>query len=90
MADFLRDDGLRLLTVVGRGGIGKTATVVRLLRGIERGQLPDDLAPFPVAGIVYLSQAGSRRVTFPNLFADLCRLLPTEASRPVGRAVSRP
>ena len=80
VADFLRDDGLRLLTVVGRGGIGKTAMVVRLLRALERGQLPDDLGPFPVAGIVYLSQAGSRRVDFPNLFADLCRLLPADAA----------
>ena len=80
VADFLRDDACRVLTVVGRGGIGKTAMVVRLLRSLERGQLPDDLGPFPVAGIVYLSQAGSRRVDFPNLFADLCRLLPADAA----------
>ena len=80
VADFLRDDACRVLTVVGRGGIGKTAMVVRLLRALERGQLPDDLGPFPVAGIVYLSQAGSRRVDFPNLFADLCRLLPADAA----------
>jgi hypothetical protein len=83
IAGFLRDEGLRVLTVVGRAGIGKTAMVVRLLRALERGQLPDDLGPFPVAGIVYLSQAGSRRVSFPNLFADLCRLLPAAEAGPL-------
>ena len=31
-------------------------------------------------GIIYLSPAGEHPLNFPNLFTDLCRLLPTETS----------
>ena len=79
IGNFLREDGRRLLTVVGRGGIGKTAMVCRLLKALEGGQLPDDYGPLEVDGIVYLSPVGIHKVTYPNLFADLTRLLP-EAS----------
>ena len=77
---FLKDDALRLMTVVGRGGIGKTALVCRLLRALENGCLPDDGGELTVDGIVYLSAIGSHRVNFPNLYPDLCRLLPNELS----------
>jgi TIR domain len=80
IGDFLRDDGLRLLTVVGRGGIGKTAMVCRLLKALEGGQLPDDGGPLAVDGIVYLSPIGAHQVGFPSLFADLTRLLPDDAA----------
>jgi len=76
IGSFLRQDGRRLLTVVGRGGIGKTAMVCRLLKALEGGQLPDDYGPLEVDGIVYLSPVGAHKVTYPNLFADLTRLLP--------------
>ena len=78
VGDFLKADAQRLITVVGRGGVGKTAMVCRLLKALERGQLPDDGGALPVNGIVYLSATGSRRVTMPNLFADLCELLPDD------------
>lgn len=73
---FLADGAQRMMTVVGRGGIGKTAMVCRLLKHLEAGRLPDDAGPLPVDGIVYLSASGTRRVNLPNLYADLCRLLP--------------
>jgi len=78
--DFLRMDGLRLLTVVGRGGLGKTALVVRVLQAVEGGQLLDDRGPFVVDAIVYLSPVGSHKVSFTNLAADLSRLLPEEVA----------
>jgi len=77
---FLKDDALRLITVVGRGGIGKTALVCRLLRALENECLPDDGGKLTVDGIVYLSAIGSHRVNFPNFYTDLCRLLPDEFS----------
>lgn len=80
VGDFLNDESLRMMTVVGRGGVGKTAMVCRLLKSLETGQLPDDLGPMSVDGIVYLSGAGSRRVNFLHIFADLCKLLPDEAA----------
>lgn len=77
---FLQDEALRLLNIVGRGGVGKTAMVCRLLKMLESGQLPDDLGALDVDGIVYLSATGSRRVNFPNLFADLSKLLTSETA----------
>jgi tetratricopeptide (TPR) repeat protein len=79
IGDFLDDDALRLMTVVGRGGVGKSAMVCRLLRSIERGELPDDLGSLTVDGIVYLSDARQfHRVTVPDLYAGLTKLLPEE------------
>lgn len=89
IGDFLRDDALRLMSVVGRGGIGKSAIVCRLLRALEGGQLPDDGGPLPVDAIVYLSDARSfHRVSVPDLFAGLCSLLP-EPTRQALEAVYR-
>jgi hypothetical protein len=81
IGDFLKDESKRLLTVVGRAGIGKTAMVCRVLKSLEGAQLPDDDGPLSVDGIVYLSATGSRRVTVPNLYADLLKLLPDDTAR---------
>ncbi|MGH3915995.1 MAG: hypothetical protein ACRDTC_21690 [Pseudonocardiaceae bacterium] len=80
VADYLRTPGLRMTTVVGRGGVGKTALVCRLLKALETGRLPDDLGELDVDGIVYLSPVGAHPVNFPNLYAGLCRLLPDEVA----------
>jgi tetratricopeptide (TPR) repeat protein len=81
IADFLRKDAQRLMTIVGRAGIGKTATICRLLKDLERGVLPDGLGEMKVDGIVYLSEAGSHKVNFANIFYDLCKLLSAEESQ---------
>ena len=88
--EFLKDDGKRLLTIVGRGGVGKTAMVCRLLKHLESGQLPDDSGPLEVSGIVYLSAIGARRITTPNLFADLCKLLAHEQAEELERLYKNP
>jgi hypothetical protein len=81
IGEFLRDEGLRLLTVAGRGGVGKTAIVCRVLKALETGKLPDDGGELPVDAIVYLSPAGVHPISFPNLFADLTRVLPDPEAR---------
>lgn len=78
---FLRNENMRLMTVVGRGGVGKTAMVCRLLRSLEGGKLPDDGGELTVGGIVYLSARSGHPVNFPNLFFDLCKLLPEETAK---------
>ncbi len=83
IGDFLKDDALRLLTIVGRGGVGKTALTCRLLRSLEQGALPDGGGPLKGIGIVYLS--GARRITFPHLFEDLARLLAPAVARELDR-----
>jgi tetratricopeptide (TPR) repeat protein len=75
VGEFLKQDALRMLIVVGRGGIGKTAMVCRMLKSLESGQLPDAGGSLPVNGIIYLSAAGSRRLLVAHVFADLCLLL---------------
>ena len=81
VGDFLRNDGQRVMTVVGRGGTGKTAMACRLLKSLEHGRLPEDLGDLRVDGIVYLSASGSRRVTAQNLYSDLSKLLPEEVAQ---------
>jgi len=90
IGEFLRAADERILTVVGRGGVGKTAMVCRLLKAVEGGRLPDDLGELDVDGIVYLSPSGAHPVSFPNLFDDLCRLLPDEAAVRLRQAYREP
>jgi len=90
IGEFLRAADERIVTVVGRGGVGKTAMVCRLLKALEGGQLPDDLGALDVDGIVYLSPSGAHPVNFPNLFDDLCRLLPDEAAGRLRQAYREP
>ena len=81
------------MTVVGRGGIGKTAMVCRLLKGLEAGRIPDvegDFTAITVGGIVYLSRNGAHQVEYPTLVADLLRLLPAEAAQRLQRLLPGP
>jgi len=90
VADFLRHESQRLMTIVGRGGVGKTAMVCRLLKGLESSKLPDDLPPMPIDGIVYLSETGSRRANVANLFSDLGKLLPKEKAEELDGVYKNP
>ncbi len=91
---FLKNEAQRVLTVVGRGGAGKTAMVCRLLKFVENGGLPDDFerkhGRVDMDGIVYLSEAGSRKVNFANLFEDLCKLLPAASAEKLSALYREP
>lgn len=83
LARYVNDPAIRVVTVTGRGGIGKTAVVCRLLKGFESGRLPDvdgESAEVTVGGIVYLSPNGTHTVEYPTLVADMLRLLPGDRS----------
>jgi tetratricopeptide (TPR) repeat protein len=64
--------------------------VCRLLKALEGGELPDDLGELNVDGIVYLSPSGAHPVSFPNLFDDLCRLLPADEAEGLRQAYLDP
>jgi tetratricopeptide (TPR) repeat protein len=84
LARHVTDPGIRLVTVVGRGGVGKTAMVCRLLKMFEAGQAPDTggrTSPLRVGGIVYLSRNGAHHVDYSTLVGDLARLLPDDAGQ---------
>lgn len=91
IGEFLKDQSLRLMTIVGRGGIGKSAMVCRLLRSLEGGQLPDDGGPLAVDGIVYLSAARSlHRTNLPDMYAGLTKLLPDEIVKQLDSVAKNP
>lgn len=77
---LLRNDGVRLITVVGRGGAGKTALVLRLLELLESGQDGDGVPFADIVGIVYLSALGTQHLLADKLFLDIARLLPDEVA----------
>lgn len=78
IADFLNNDHQRILTIIGRGGGGKTALSCYLLKNLEFGRLPDGLGEYKAGGIVYLSEIGSHKVSFANIYSGLLQLLPAE------------
>jgi len=80
IGDFIKNASMRMMIVTGRGGVGKTAMVCRVLKSIESGYLPDHLGPLPVDGIVYLSQIGSHQISMSNFYGDLCRLVPLSSA----------
>jgi len=87
------DAGIRMVTVVGRGGIGKTAMVSRFLKGLEAGKVPDltgDLSRLRASGIVYLSPNGLHQVRYATLVADLLRLLLPDQARPLEQMAQDP
>ncbi len=93
LAGYVTDPGIRLVTVAGRGGIGKTAMVCRLLKDLEAGRIPDvkgNFTAITVGGIVYLSQNGAHQVEYPTLVADLLRLLPADAAERLQRLYQDP
>jgi tetratricopeptide (TPR) repeat protein len=93
LARYVTDPGIRLVTVVGRGGIGKTAMVCRLLKGVEAGHVPDvtgDHAEITVGGIIYLGRNGMHNVQYPTLVEDLLRLLPADAAQRLHRMYQDP
>jgi tetratricopeptide (TPR) repeat protein len=93
LARYVTDPGIRIVTVTGRGGIGKTAMVCRLLKGLEAGRVPDvegESAAITVGGIVYLSRNGLHQVEYPTLVADLLRLLPPEEALRLQRVYQDP
>ena len=58
--------------------------VCRLLRSLQGGKLPDDGGALAVDGIVYLSNTRAfHRVTVPDLYGGLTKLLPEETVKHV-------
>ena len=72
--NFLKNDSQSVMTIVGRGGTGKTVVICRLLKAIENKKLLDGMSKMDVDAIVYLSMKGARHVSFENIYWDLCKI----------------
>jgi tetratricopeptide (TPR) repeat protein len=90
IGQFLQNDALYLVAIVGRSGIGKTALACRFLKSLERGQVSDNGGSLGVDGIVYLSAVGSRRISLINILSDLSALLPIEAAKDIQVSLKDP
>jgi tetratricopeptide (TPR) repeat protein len=78
----LADEHIRLVWVCGRGGIGKTSLVTKLLhelQGVNSPRLQDTL-PWEVEGIVYVTLRQPEFRTADKLIELLCRTLEPPAA----------
>ena len=71
---LLGDKSTRLVSVIGRAGIGKTALASRVLGELEQNRWPAASPAVPVDGIVYLSTR-TTDITLERLFAECADLL---------------
>jgi tetratricopeptide (TPR) repeat protein len=71
IGDFLCDPAACILTVHGRGGVGKTALVCRVLRELENDVLPDGGGTLKVAAVVYVNATRASSSLFPQLLSGL-------------------
>jgi len=81
LCDHLADASVRLVSVVGRGGMGKTALVSKVLADLERGvlPLPGEERELAIDGILYLS-ARSTGLGLERIYADVERMLGEPAA----------
>lgn len=71
---YLADAATRMVSVIGRGGLGKTALATSVLAELEHGRWPSGREGRPVDGIVYMSTKTSGGITFDGLY-DRCAVM---------------
>jgi tetratricopeptide (TPR) repeat protein len=75
LSRHLQDDGVRLVSVTGPEGIGKTRMVCELLE-----ELRSNHDATGVDAIVYLTAHGGKPVSAPGLLAELRRAVPADVT----------
>jgi hypothetical protein len=71
---LLAEPATRIVSVVGRPGIGKTALAAKVLAELEQGRWPHTEQGRPVDGIAYLN-ASRERLTLETLYHDCALML---------------
>jgi hypothetical protein len=79
--EYLADPSVRLVSVVGRGGMGKTALACRVLADLERGVLPipGEEKEFSIKSILYLG-ARSTGLGLERIYTDVGRMVGEPAA----------
>ncbi|MGI9182959.1 MAG: toll/interleukin-1 receptor domain-containing protein [Longimicrobiaceae bacterium] len=80
---MLAEEQAQLVSVLGRGGMGKTALACQVLRDLERGKWPHRAEGPRIDGIAYLSTR-THGITFDQLFVDCTKLLENERKLRLG------
>jgi len=81
---YLADPGVRVVTVVGREGMGKSAIVSVVMAGLEHDRWPDGATQIHVEGICYFS-ARDPAFSIDRLFAECAALLSPETAAQLQR-----
>ena len=79
IATALFDPKVRMVSVLGRGGMGKTALACYVLSGIEAGerQRPGGL---PLQGVAYVQHTPTQPITLDRVLLCVARVLPDDAA----------
>lgn len=83
MGSLLTDPATRLISVIGRGGMGKTALATKILRDIEQGNWPQTDESPDVDGIVYESTR-TNGIQLERIFLDCAQMLGAERADELG------
>lgn len=75
LSTYLANPSVHMVSILGRGGMGKTALATRVLADLECGQLHD----LAVNGIVYLA-AKSMPITLERLYTDVGRMFDKQTA----------
>jgi tetratricopeptide (TPR) repeat protein len=86
---LLADPATRVVTVIGRAGMGKTALASKILADLERNIWPHVEDERPVDGIVYLG-VGTAGISLERLFLDCARMLGGEQARELEKVWASP
>ena len=81
VGEYLASSSTRVVSVIGRAGIGKTALASKVLNDLEQGRWPHTEDKIPVEGIVYLSTRGGDEITLGQLFRSCGEMLGDEDNK---------
>jgi ADP-ribosyl-[dinitrogen reductase] hydrolase len=81
LRDYLADERVRLVSIVGRGGWGKTALACHVLADLQKNMLLDlsEGREHPINGILYLG-ARTTGLGLERIYADVGRMLGEPAA----------
>jgi hypothetical protein len=74
IGQLLAEPTTRLVSVIGHGGMGKTALASKVLRDLEKHRWPHTDEDIPLDGIVYLSTR-TAGISLERLFLDCAKML---------------
>ena len=80
---YLADENIRLIWVCGRGGIGKTSLITKLLHELQgkHGTPPQDTRPWEVEGIVYVALRQPEFRSPEKIIELICRTLEPQTAQ---------
>ncbi len=89
IGQLLAESTTRLISVIGHGGMGKTALVSKILRNLEQHRWPRMDDDIYLDGIVYLSTR-TAGITLERLFLDCAKLLGGEQEKQINTIWTNP